>query len=159
MSDAAVVAVVTGLVTITTMVTGFLTLWVKLKYGVRVSEEASESAKLAVVKADETASIVGTKIDHNTAMTAETKEAATKANEHAVACNDERVKILKMIAGNESRINSIEGDMSTLKVLVEALSKSVDSTRHEMRGHLQSVVNKLDLMFTTMSGGCKSKDG
>ncbi len=33
MSDAAIAQVVAGLITITTVVVGFLTLWVKLKYG------------------------------------------------------------------------------------------------------------------------------
>ena len=64
MSDAAVATTVTGLVTITTMIMGFLTLWIKLKYGIKKVEEATEKAHT-----------VEQKIDHNTVIT----EAATSA--------------------------------------------------------------------------------
>lgn len=50
MSDAAIANLITGVVTITTTVIAFLTLWLKLKYGVKE---------------------VGGKIDHNTTITTE----------------------------------------------------------------------------------------
>lgn len=58
MNDAAIANVVTGLVTITTLVVGFLTLWVKLRYG-------AEQAEKAARKAD----VVERKIDYNTTKT------------------------------------------------------------------------------------------
>ncbi len=65
MSDAAVVAIVTGLVTIVTMVIGFLTLWIKLRYGIQQAEDAASKATIAVVQAK----VVEGKIDDNTART------------------------------------------------------------------------------------------
>ena len=72
-SDAAVAnivaTIVTGGVTVTTLVVGFLTLWVKLRYGAQQVEKAA-------IKAD----VVEKKIDSNTAITkAGTEAAATNA--------------------------------------------------------------------------------
>ena len=58
MSDAAITSIIAGLITITTMVVGFLTLWVKLRYGVKEVEN---------------------KVDVNTAMTRAGTGAAAKA--------------------------------------------------------------------------------
>lgn len=167
MSDAAVAAVVTGVVTVTTMVVGFLTLWVKLKYGVEITKEASEHAKKVTVKAEESVKkaeesakkaeesviTVSNKIDRNTELTVEVKEVATKASEHAISCDEEKVRLFNLIHDHESRIASIEAQIVTVKMATEAVSKNLDSTRHEMRGHMQTMANKLDLMFATISGG------
>lgn len=153
MSDAAITAIVSGLITITTMVIGFLTLWVKLKYGADKAEEASEHAARAVVKAEEAAVkaiCVEDKIDANTALTAEVKDAATKASEHAVICDEEKVKMMKLITEHEGRIVSIEAQLVAMKTSVDGVSRNIDSSRHEMRGHLQTLTNKLDLMSARM---------
>lgn len=150
MSDAAITAIVSGVITVATMVTGFLTLWIKLKYGADKAEEASEHAQKAVNKAEETAKEVTGKIDANTALTAEVKEVATKASEHAITCDEEKVKMMKVITEHESRIVSIEAQMAAMKASVEGVSRNIDSSRHEMRGHLQTLTNKLDLMSARM---------
>lgn len=146
MSDGAVASLVSALVTVTTMVIGFLTLWVKLKYGTRMAEEAAVHAQTAVVKAEETASAVSSKLDENTALTVEAKEAATKASEHAVSCDEEKAEIRKLLSDHESRIVSLEAQIAAMKVSVDGMSKNIDSSRHEMRGHLQTLTNKLDLI-------------
>ncbi len=56
MSDAAILTLVSGLVTISTMVFGFLTLWVKLRYGAAKAEEAVVKAEAAVIVATQVSS-------------------------------------------------------------------------------------------------------
>ena len=76
MSDAAVANIVTGVVTVATLVIGFLTLWVKLRYNTQQAEKAAIESAIAVVKATE----VEKKIDNNTALTvAGTNAAASSA--------------------------------------------------------------------------------
>lgn len=81
MSDAAVANLITGLVTITTMVIGFLSLWLKLKYGVEKAEEAAVNA----IKVER-------KIDQNTAITKEQGNAAREAADNAVFSANELAK-------------------------------------------------------------------
>lgn len=68
MSDTAVTALVTGAITITTSVIGFLTIWVKLKYSDKKVEAKAEEVK--------------SKIDDNTEIT---KEGAKEASANAKA--------------------------------------------------------------------------
>jgi preprotein translocase subunit SecF len=90
MSDAAITTVVTGLVTFTTIVVGFLTMYVKLKYGTDKTEEAARKVN-----------VVEEKIDQNTVLTKAGTEAAANnariaartANEAKVAANDVAEKI------------------------------------------------------------------
>lgn len=133
MSDAAIASIVTGVVTIATMVVGFLTMMVKLKYGV-----------------DQVEAVSG-KVDVNTAITTATKESADKASEHVEGCNEERVSMLRSLADHDGRIKSLEVQMTALKVSVDSVSKDIASTRHEMRGHLQTLMTKLDLMMVAKS--------
>lgn len=128
MSDAAVASIITGLVSISTTIVGLLTLWIKVKYGVQKMEET------------------GTKLDANTVITHEAKEAATKASEHSKACDHERAKIFELLSEHENRIANLETQIGILKNSVESVSKNIDSTRHEMRGHLQTLTNKLDII-------------
>ena len=65
MSDGAIATLVSGIITITTMVVGFLTMWVKLKYGAAQTEMVAEKT-----------TIVEGKIDANTALTKAGMEAA-----------------------------------------------------------------------------------
>lgn len=97
MSDAAIANVVTGLVTVTVTVIGFLTLWVKLRYGA------------------ERADIVEKKIDNNTAITSAGTAAATKsANKAEVTADRARVAaetITEMLNGGfDDRIAKIVRD-------------------------------------------------
>lgn len=91
-----------------------------------------------------TAEAVESKLDDNTAITKETKEAATAVGQHNEACNTEITRLATVSAQHHDRISALEGQMARLAVTVEAASKNVDSTRHEMRTNLQTVMNKLD---------------
>lgn len=134
MSDAAIANIVTGIVTIVTLVIGFLTLWVKLKYGAEKAEEAA-------VKAD----IVESKIDANTKISAAAAASAQKA-EHQT--NGVMTALKAQITDHNSRIIALEAQMAALKVSVDSVKSNIDSTRHEMRGHFQTMTNKLDLITT-----------
>lgn len=140
MSDAAIANIVTGIVTVTTIVIGFATLWLKLKYG--VEKKADEAA----LKAAE----VEGKIDGNTQITSEVRNATAKVAEHVIDCDEERKTLLRNINAHESRILNLENQMLSLKASVDLVSKNMDSTRHEVRGHLQTLTNKLDLISLTL---------
>lgn len=139
MSDAAVASIVTGLVTMTTMIVGFLTMWLKLRYG---AEKAAEAA----VKAG----VLEAKVDHNTSLTTDVKEAASAAANHAATCDEQREKIVKMLDDHDGRIASLEMQIAAMNVSMGAVSRNVDSTRHEIRGHLQTLMSKIDIMGTTI---------
>lgn len=134
MSEAAITSIITGLVTITTLVIGFLTLWVKLRYGVAKAETIALQAES-----------VENKIDHNTHLTVQAKEAAKKASEHTVICDNDRKEIFTAIKDHDARIRSLEAQMASLNVSVDGLGKNIDSTRHEIRGHLQTVMNTIQM--------------
>ena len=94
MSDAAIANIVTGLVTITTIVVGFLTMWVKLKHGAAMAEEAAVKAK-----------VVENKIDANTVLTAKTTAAAVDAAKDAKIAAQDLSK--QMNGALDDRINRI----------------------------------------------------
>ena len=153
MSDAAVASIVTGVLAIVTTIVGFLTVWVKLKYGVDEARKAASVAADSASKAAHKADSVENKIDHNNAMTAEIKDVTTKVGEHAAACDEERLKILSTLTNHDQRIASLETQMTSLKSSVDGISikidsntKNIDSTRHELRGHMQTLVSKLDIL-------------
>ena len=79
MSDAAVFALVSGLIQITTIVVGFLMLWVKLKYGVEEAKESADKAEVSATSAERRSKVVEEKIDVNTKLTKVSVVAATKA--------------------------------------------------------------------------------
>ena len=118
-------SIVTGLVTIITTVVGLITLWLKLKYKVADVED---------------------KIQTNTEITQRAEMAADRAVEHTEACDEDRAQVFKLLSEHDARIVSLEGQIGILKVSIDSVTKSVDSTRQELRGHLQSLGNKLDLV-------------
>ena len=67
MSDAAIANIVTGIVTTVTLLIGFLTLWVKLRYGVEKTEEVARRSQQ-----------VESKVDHNTLVTKAGTDAAVR---------------------------------------------------------------------------------
>lgn len=143
MSEAAIATIVGGCITITTMIIGFLTLWLKLKYGIEKAETAATTAaQVATRRAD----VVENKLDHNTVVSTEAKDAAVQASEHSAACDEDRQQLAKVMGDHDVRITALEGQMVALKMSVDGVIKSVDSTRHEMRGHLQTVIGKLDIL-------------
>lgn len=92
-------------------------------------KEAVKNTNVVNAKVD---SVVA-KIDDNTAITTQAKDAATNFKQHSEACTQD-------IRGHEARI-------ATLEAQIGLINKNIDSTRHEMRTNLQTVMNKLDTMM------------
>lgn len=160
MSDGSITVIASTVVTVVTLIIGLLTLWIKLKYGVDKVQEVSENAQKAALAAKEVATNIENKIDENTAVTVEAKEAAARAGKHTDRCDEERSKILKtlsdtveMVKRHDARISAVEAQVSATKASVDNVSKSVDSTRDELRGHMQILANKLDLMTAQKTQG------
>lgn len=51
-------------------------------------------------------------------------------------------------ADHAARITTLESEVSSLRVELSSIGKNLDSTRHEMRGHLQSITNSLQILAT-----------
>src|SRR5688500_5697433 len=119
MSDATIVnivtAVVTGSITITTMIIGFLTLWVKLKYGIDQAGNAAAKAEVAAGDAATAARGLEEKVDHNTTITTQAATKAGEAAEHAATCDEERVNIMQIMKNHDGRISALETQMAALK--------------------------------------------
>ena len=118
MSDSAVATIVTGLVTMVTLVVGFLTLWVKLKYG---------------------ADKVERKIDINTALTkAGTEAASTNARVAASAATKAADKAdalaIQMNSGLDDRMIAIvKAHTGPLAALLESHARQDDANMVEIR--------------------------
>lgn len=118
MSDSAVATIVTGLVTMVTLVVGFLTLWVKLKYG---------------------ADKVERKIDINTALTkAGTEAASTNARVAASAATKAADKAealaIQMNGGLDDRMIAIvKAHTGPLATLLESHARQDDANMVEIR--------------------------
>ena len=121
--------IIAGLANIIAMVVGLATLWLKLKYRVANVED---------------------KIRDNTFVTEQARNAVDKAVEHTEACDEDRAHVFKLLAEHDTRIIALEGQITILKVSVDSVSKNIDSTRHEMRGHMQTLGNKLDLVSVAL---------
>lgn len=142
MSDAAITAIVAGLVNVATLLAAFLTLWLKLKYSEKKAEELAVKTDSIESKTDS----VEQKIDENTHLTVQAREATHRFREHTEACDDRLNKLNKTLSDHDSRIIALEAQMVALRISMETIDKNVNSTRHEMRGHLQTIVTKMDLM-------------
>lgn len=111
------------------------------------AESAVKEAKEAKEKLNNDVEQVKKKIDDNTAITTQAKDAAQAAESQT---NGVMHKYHEQITNQGNRIVTLEKDLGTLKILVESTAKEVSSTRHEVRGHLQTITNKLDLMHTSV---------
>jgi hypothetical protein len=137
MSDAAVASIVTGIVTMTTIVVGFLTLWVKLRYG---------EAKVAAVEE---------KIDANTEMTktgnANSKAAAVAAKVAVQKAGDvsednRRKYVLLNKIDQQTNGGLIAAIDASLKPLSDAFKDHViqdEQNMGEIRKQLESIHNKI----------------
>lgn len=130
MSDAAVTAIVTGVVTTIANILGFLAILAKMKYANIVAEKTA--AKTQVVEK---------KLDANTVMTAGVKKVA----EQTASDNDITATTL---AEHHTRIAALESQMGALKGSIEVVTRAVDSMREEQRVHNQSLLTRLDMMQT-----------
>ena len=140
LSDAAIATVVTGLITIVTMIAGVMTLWIKSAYAIQeVKDEVNKQGNEINRKQDS----VSSKLDHNTAISEKAKESAAKAE---LQTNGALSQYKMAVLENASKIAGLEKDTVAIRMSLDVLAKSISETRHEMRGHLQGVIYKLDLL-------------
>jgi uncharacterized coiled-coil DUF342 family protein len=143
MSDAAVTTIVTGLVTIIISVVGFLTMWVKLKYGAGEAVKAAHNVQRVESKIDKAATaaeVVATNLAHNTELTSRIEKQT----------NGPLSEKLELIEDHSTRIAALEAKVEGVKATIDTVNKNLDSTRHEVRGHLQTLSGKLDLIGMTI---------
>lgn len=123
MSDAAVIALITGVGTIVVTVVGFLTVWLKLRYGV----EPKIDTNTEVTKA-------GTKAAFDNAKVAAT--AATAAAQKALATED---KITDLLNGQlDIRIRTI------VKECFDPLSSAVSAHAEQDEKNMAEIRKALD---------------
>ena len=123
MSDAAVTTLVFGLVQVTVIVVGFLTLWVKLKYDVK---QAKESA----IKTAEKVGVVESKINSNTATTEDVNRKADT--------------ILEQTNGGLEKMRLLVGKIA------ERVDK-LEDYNHESSHRLFDAINTVHLKLVAMS--------
>ena len=134
MSDAAITVVISGLVTITTMVVGFLTLWIKLRYGVSKAEEAATKAQ-----------VVERKVDNNTELTkAGTAAAATNAKiaaNTAAEAKEAANQIAERFNGKlEDRITAVvKAQIEPIAVVMRLHAEQDDRNMREIRQALDEL--------------------
>lgn len=121
MSDAAVASIVGGVITIVTLVVGFLTLWVKLKYGVTKLEEAAKTGaenKLAVAE--------------NTQLTRRNTSAVDNvASQLNGALDDKVTRIIKdhtepLVKAFEAHNRQDQANMDRIETAIKELSTKLD---------------------------------
>lgn len=132
MSDGAIVTVMTGVVTIVMGVIGFLTLWVKLKYGVERADEAAENAQK-----------VEKKLDENTKITARIEQQTNGPLTTRLAKFEEK---LGQLEDHNTRIGALEMKVEATRTALDGLNKNLDSTLHEIRGQLQTINTSLHIL-------------
>ena len=147
MSDAAVATIVGGFITISTMVIGFLTLWLKIKYG---SEKVDATAKEAADTAKEAATKVASieeKVDANTDITKRIEKQTNGPLTEKFAHLETRISAkFALVDSHTLRITALEAKLEELKIILDALNKNLDSTRHEFRGHFQVITNSIQML-------------
>ena len=124
MSDAAIASIVTGIVTMTTIVVGFLTLWLKLRYGEGKTEALAKKAE-----------VVENKIDNNTLLTKAAGTAAVQnAHNAAVAANETKEATQNIADTISKKLNGgLDHAIETvIKPIREALQEHVEHNNRNM---------------------------
>lgn len=150
MSDGTAVAIVTAIVTciasIATNVLTFLTLWIKLKYGVDKAETAVSNTEAISKKTDS----VLTKVDDNTKITQAAAEEASGAKEVTQSINN------KLNGGIDKAINDAIGPIQNMisehAEKISELNKYVHQRNHEILTALQTQSNKLESILILIKG-------
>lgn len=129
MSDAAITNIVTGLVTITTLVMGFLTLWVKLRYDAKKAEEISK--------------VVESKIDSNTLLTLSNKDVAIKNASVAVSAAAHIKNATEAMAENiDKKLNG--GLDRSLEHVVKPLQNDILASNTVLLEHVKEKFTEFD---------------
>lgn len=132
MSDAAITSIVTGAVTVVTIVVTFLTLWVKLRYGV-----------------EEKANRVEKKLDNNTTITATAARKADSNTSNIIAATAAVDRIDKKLNGGidasiNQAIDPIKAQLDDHAKKIEALDNYAHKRNHDILTVLQAQSNKLE---------------
>lgn len=150
MSDAAIASIVTGVVSVVLSAIGFLTLWVKLKYGADQAEQAKQKAQAVEGKID----LSLEKIEVNTKVTkAGIKVAARDNKEAVVAAVDAKGATEAMAATVSKKLNggiddAVEKNVGPIKARLEEMAGEIADLKayqHESKHDLRNMVNNLHL--------------
>ena len=138
MSDAAITVIVAGILQLATIVAGFLTIWVKLRYGVEKAEEAATKAQT-----------VEKKIDANTAITKGGVAAAvTSAKVAAVAAAEAKVATDTIHEKLNGRLDKAINDaVAPVEERLHKLAEYVHERNHHLLDEFTKTSNKVELIF------------
>ncbi len=155
MSDAAILSIVSSIITVIPMIVGFLTLWVKLRYGVEQATAAKEN----------TDGVKG-QIDDNTAVTkAGLVVAATNAQAAVGAATEAHAAVEQMGKQLSKKLNggidsAIAGAVDPIRVAlaehaarVDGLEKYIHDRNHDLLDALHTQSTKVDLLIETIKRG------
>ncbi len=116
----------------------------QMYFSYRRDTAMKDKAEEAVKKAD----AVEKKLDNNTVITTAAKDAAQQAEKQT---NGVLTDYREQVDGHDRRIATMEREIGELKLLVGTAIKNVDSTRHEVRNHLQTIMTQLGII--AVAGG------
>lgn len=105
MSDAAITIVVAGVVQVAVITAGFLTLWVKLRYGVEEARKSAVKAEESATVAADKVQVVERKIDANTATT---EAVNNKADTIVDQTNGNLDQLRSLVEKISERVNKLE---------------------------------------------------
>ncbi len=155
MSDAAITSIVSGVITVTTIVVGFLAMWVKLRYGAEQAKQAKEAAE-----------VMTEKIEDNTTITrAGLKVAATDAKAAVTAVTEARAAAEQMGRHLDKKLNggldhTIANALDPIKKALEGHAGRIEELEkysHERNHAMLDVLNeqslKMDLLIETIKKG------
>ncbi len=136
MSDAGIAIIATGVANAVAMIVGFLTLWIKLRYGAE--------------KAEATATDVAKKLDVNTALTRKAEASAMVAADKAEASTIHKVDLLHDIqthvnGGVSAAIRQVFGEFQA------ELKKHQDSDDVKMADIFAAIQNNTNKLHTLSS--------
>jgi len=152
LSDAAIANLVTGLVTIGGMVVGFLTLWVKLKYGVEQAEEAARKTQAVEHKIDTNTRLTQSGADQATKTAAIAAETAAQTKD---AVEDMAASISKKLNGGldaaisqavdpvKAVLNDHGQTVQALEAKFDDLTRYVHQRNHDILNAMQTLTNQI----------------
>ncbi len=139
MSDTGITVLVAGLLQLATMIVGFLTLWIKLKYGAEQAEKAKLKAEMVERKIDENTSITksGTEAAAKSANAAAVTAVKAKSAADAIA-QDLKTKLNGGVdLAIESNIKPIRDALQDHIMRYESDMKSVQLSLKEISGRMR----------------------
>jgi hypothetical protein len=129
-----------SIITVTTLVIGFLSMWLKLHYSEKKVEQKVDKAAGKAAEAASNAQRVEHKIDDNTALTRKIDGQTNGGLDDRFSDHARRIAALEAtVAGVKTKVDGVEAK-------VDGLGKNIDSTRHEFRGYFGIITNNLSIL-------------